>query len=42
MAAALALTLVPVALVVGVVSHATDPTEVPGRDDLPGGGEHQR
>ncbi|MBY9075850.1 AzlC family ABC transporter permease [Nocardioides sp. WL0053] len=31
-----------VALVVGVVSHATDPTEVPGRDDLPGGGEHQR
>ena len=29
-----------VALVVGVVSHATDPTEVPGRDDLPGGGEH--
>ncbi len=29
-----------VALLSGVVSRSPDPTEVPGRDDLPGGGEH--
>jgi predicted branched-subunit amino acid permease len=31
-----------VALVVGLVTHAVDPTEIPGRDDLPDGGEHAR
>ena len=29
-----------VAILVGVVSHAVDPTEYPDRDDLPGGGHH--
>jgi 4-azaleucine resistance transporter AzlC len=29
-----------VALLVGVISHAMDPTEYPDRDDLPGGGHH--
>ena len=29
-----------VALVLGVVTHSTDPTEFPTRDDLPSGGEH--
>lgn len=30
-----------VALVAGAVSRREDPTEIPGRDDLPGGGEHR-
>lgn len=30
-----------VALVVGLLTHRTDPTEIPGRDDLPTGGEHE-
>lgn len=29
-----------VALLVGALSRRPDPTEIPGRDDLPGGGEH--
>ncbi len=29
-----------VALVAGVLSHAIDETEIPSRDDLPGGGHH--
>ncbi len=29
-----------VALVMGVLTHAIDPTEIPTRDDLPSGGEH--
>ena len=29
-----------VALMIGVVSHATDPTEIPEEDDLPRGGHH--
>jgi predicted branched-subunit amino acid permease len=29
-----------VAIAVGLVTHAVDPTEIPGRDDLPDGGEH--
>jgi predicted branched-subunit amino acid permease len=29
-----------VALLLGVITHAVDPTEIPERDDLPGGGEH--
>lgn len=30
-----------VALVAGAASRREDPTEIPGRDDLPGGGEHR-
>jgi predicted branched-subunit amino acid permease len=29
-----------VALVIGIVTHNLDPTEIPTRDDLPSGGEH--
>jgi predicted branched-subunit amino acid permease len=29
-----------VALVMGVLTHSMDPTEIPTRDDLPSGGEH--
>ena len=30
-----------VALLAGVLTHSPDPTELPDRDDLPGGGEHR-